>query len=372
MALWGATIIGAGPAGLATAAMLQRSGVKTLILERADKVADSWRRQYDRLTLHTIRSMSGLPGYPIPREYGRWVSRSCFIDYLEQYAQKLNVEPQLGVAVDSIIPSNSHWSLNTSDGVIETNNVVVATGANRVPFMPSWPGLDVFEGHVIHASQYRNALPYQGRDVLVVGSGNTAAEILTELAEAETGRLRIAVRTPPNIMKRQVAGVPAQVMGVAFHRLPPKAVDLMSSYFSRLTVGNLQSYGLAPPPRGMFERCLNENSIPIIDAGFVEKIKSGRIECLPAVERFTEKNVVLADGREISTDTVIAATGYRTGLEHLLRESGVTLVNGRPARSRRRGHSLPGLYFIGFTTEMAGVLRQIGKDAVTIARAIAV
>ena len=90
---------------------------------------------------------------------------------------------------------------------------------------PSTPGRDGFEGELTHASKYRNPEPYRGRDVLVVGGGNTASEIAVDLVEGGARRVRLAVRTPPNIVRREVGPTPNQVMAVVLRRLPPRVVD---------------------------------------------------------------------------------------------------------------------------------------------------
>src|SRR3954447_12522807 len=211
-----ATVIGAGPAGLAAAAMLRRRGVDTVVIDRAPAVAASWRAHYDRLHLHTVRWMSGLPGLRIPRSYGRWVSRNHVIAYLESYAAHHELELMLGTEVTGLSRGSSGgWELALGGGdVLPADNVVVATGYNNTPLMPDYPGREGFTGELLHASSYRNAEPYRARDVLVVGSGNTGAEIAVDLVEGGARRVRLAVRTPPNIVRRQLFGTPNQVLAV--------------------------------------------------------------------------------------------------------------------------------------------------------------
>src|SRR3954468_23146306 len=175
-----AIVIGAGPAGLSAAAMLSERGVEPLVLER-DSIASSWRRRYDRLHLHTWRLFSGLPGYRPSRERGPWISRDGVVEYLEGYARHHGVQVRTGVEVLRVERADGGWRVVTAAESLEAPVLVVATGYEHTPWLPPWPGLDSYEGELIHGSQYRNAEAYAGRDVLVVGTGNTGAEVVVDL-----------------------------------------------------------------------------------------------------------------------------------------------------------------------------------------------
>src|SRR5436305_3218879 len=182
-------VIGGGPAGLATAATLKRSGILAVVLERSDAVGASWRRHYDRLHLHTVRWLSHLPGYRFSRSHGRWVSRDGVVRYLEGYVRHHAIEVRTGVEVRRLERSDdgAEWVLETPNGALRAQYVVVATGYNHTPVLPDWPGRDSFTGELIHGQDYRNPSPYAGRDVLVVGAGNTGAEIAVDLIEGGVG-----------------------------------------------------------------------------------------------------------------------------------------------------------------------------------------
>src|SRR4051794_23151160 len=190
-------VVGAGAAGLATAVLLQERGLRPLVLEAGPEAGAAWRERYDRLHLHTPRLLSGLPGLRIPRRYGRWVRRDDLIAYFEEYAASQGIEVRTGVRVDRIDPG---WELATSAGHMRAETVIVATGYNGAPFIPDWPGRDAFAGELIHSSDYRNPAPYRGRDVLVVGAGNSGAEIATDVADGGASSSRLSVRTPPQIV----------------------------------------------------------------------------------------------------------------------------------------------------------------------------
>src|SRR4051794_23145361 len=161
-------VVGAGPAGLAVAACLRRRGVDVLVVDRGSTVGDSWRRRYDRLHLHTPRIQSALPGLRMPRRFGRWVTKNDVAAYLVQYAAHHGIGPRFGTEVLRLEQDGDSWKAQTDGGPLQARQVVVATGYNRAPVQPDWPGQDSFEGPLIHAAAYANPEKFRGKDVLVV------------------------------------------------------------------------------------------------------------------------------------------------------------------------------------------------------------
>src|SRR5690348_14571575 len=178
-----AVVIGAGPAGLAVARQLDhRHGVKALVLDRAAAPAISWRTRYDNFRLNTTGFLSHLPGQRIPLSAGRWPTRDDMVRYFDNYVQRQNITVELGCEVDGIVPVAGGWRLETSSGEIRSRAIVLATGNYRTPIIPAWPGLSQFTGEVVHSGNFRNAGPFRNRDVLVVGAGNSGADIAVQLA----------------------------------------------------------------------------------------------------------------------------------------------------------------------------------------------
>lgn len=365
-------IIGAGPGGLATAAALHEHGISTVVLEKSPSVAASWRAHYDRLHLHTTRRWSSLPGLQIPRSYGRWVARDDFVRYLESYTEHHGIEVATGVEVDSIEHHRGEWALHANGGRrLATPVAVVATGFNHTAHMPSWPGREGYEGELLHASRYRNAKPYAGKDVLVVGVGNTGAEIAVDLAEGGATRVRLAVRTAPHIVRRSTLGWPAQANGVLCRRLPTRLVDVLAARMAKVAVPDLSKHGLPRPDTGLYTRA-RQGAIPIQDVGLISAVRKRKVEPVAAVESFDGSKIQLADGTTVAPDVVIAATGFRRGLEDLVGGLGVLNDEGRPLAHGARTHpEAPGLHFIGYTNPLSGMLRELSLDAQKIARAIA-
>nr|WSX51302.1 NAD(P)/FAD-dependent oxidoreductase [Streptomyces sp. NBC_00974] len=367
-------VIGAGPGGLAVAAALRTRGVRAVVVEKSEAVGASWRRHYDRLHLHTTRRLSALPGLGMPRRFGRWVARENVVRYLEKYAEFHELELATGIEVNRIERSadGAGWTLHASGGrTLAAGAVVIATGFNHTPVIPDWPGREEYEGDLAHAAEYRNPAPYAGRDVLVVGVGNTGAEIAVDLAEGGAARVRLAVRTAPHILRRSTAGWPAQRTGILVRRLPVALVDRLGAIVGRISVPDLSPYGLPRPATGLYSR-VKQGAIPVQDVGLIDAVRSGRVEPVAAVASFDGAEVVLADGSRITPDAVIAATGYRRALEDLVGDLGVLDGRGRPrVHGARTPAEAPGLYFTGFTNPISGNLRELSLDAEKIAKAVA-
>jgi cation diffusion facilitator CzcD-associated flavoprotein CzcO len=324
-------IVGAGPAGLSTAAALQRLGVPSLVLERDSELGARWARRYDRMHLHTVRRFSGLAHLPLPRTLPRYVSKDDYAQYLRDYAEHFRLDVRLGQEVTAIRPA---WSVETPEHAWRARCLVLATGRYDRPYVPEWPGR--FEGRLLHADEYRNAWEFAGLRVLVVGLGNSGAEIAAELAEAGT-RVAVAVRRTPPISRREVLGLPVQVLGIVCAGLPPRAVDAAGALVRPRDLGD--------PAWGPF----TARRPPVVDAGFLRQLKLGRIEVRPAVEELIERGAVFADGRIAEFDAIVAATGYRPGL---------------------RLADAPGLYRVGFRESVRGALFEINKESRRVACAV--
>jgi putative flavoprotein involved in K+ transport len=365
-------VIGAGPAGLATAGALRHYGIGAIVLER-DAVGASWRRHYDRLHLHTVRWLSHLPGYKLPRRYGNWVARDDVVEYLEDYVAVHNIDVRTGVEVEALERDGDAWRIRTSAGDFAAPRVVIATGYNKHQHLPDWPGLDTYTGELIHSGDYRNAAAYVGKTVLVVGTGNSGAEICVDLIEGGARHVQLSVRTPPTVLLRDSNGMPGQALGVVFRRMPAPVMDRAWPLIQKTAVGDLSEHGLPLPPPGAYSKFLRDDVTPILDVGLVPLVKAGKVEIVAAVASFDGGDAVLADGSRIQPDAVIAGTGFRRGLEPLVGDLGlVEPQKGRPIVHGAETHpNAPGLHFIGYTNPISGMFREIAIDARRIAKAVA-
>jgi putative flavoprotein involved in K+ transport len=365
-------VVGAGPAGLAVAASLRKRGVEPLVVDRGTAVGDSWRARYDRLHLHTPRVQSALPGMRMPREYGRWVARDDVVRYLGDYAAHHGIEPRFGTTVHRLERDGEGWAARTGDGDLRARHVVLASGYNSAPVETTWPGAESFAGTLLHASQYANADPFRDEDVLVVGAGNTGAEIAADLAEGGARSVRLAVRTPPNVIPRSLGPVPITLLGISLDVTPAALADPLNRFLQRRFVGDLTRYGLPAAPQGVVAQQRATGVTPTIDVGLIEQLKAGRVTPVAAMECFQDGEAVLVDGTRLRPDVVIAATGYTCGLEPVVGHLGVLDDHGRPlVTGARTAPAAPRLRFVGISNPLKGLLFQIGLDARAAARAIA-
>lgn len=356
-------IVGAGPAGLAVGACLKQAGVDFTMLEKAGEVAPAWRRHYRRLHLHTVRSFSSLPFVPFPKSHPRYVPREQVVEYLDAYAARFGLEPRFGVTVKSVRREGDRLMVQTDAGLFGARKVVIATGNNAEPITPGFHGIGSFKGDVLHSAGYTDAALYAGKDVLVVGMGNTGAEIALDLAESGA-RPTISVRKGVHIVPRQLFGVPIQMVGIASRPMPRALNDWMFPKILDLALGRLEKYGIVRPSTGILAQ-IDAGRIPVIDVGTVAAIRAGRIGVAPDIASFTGDGATFVDGTQKKFDAVIFATGYRPAYD------GFLPAELRPDRSGVNARSSElGVYLVGFHNPVTGLLREIGIEAWAVARDI--
>lgn len=364
-------IAGGGAAGLAAAAELDRRGIPSVVLERGDDVGTSWANRYRSLRLNTPRLTSSLGRYRIPRRYGRWLTRDQMVEYLRDYARRLGLEVRTGVEVERVDPGPGGWRVRTSDGELESGSVVIAMGHDRRPSLPDWAGKDDYRGDLIHAAAYREPGPFRGKDVLVVSAANTGSEIAYELSQNGAARVRSAMRRTPSVVTREWMGMPLSYSGLLLDPFPDSVGNEAARRSQGMIFGDLSEHGIGPATVGMQTKIRREHKSPIVDAGFIDALKAGRVEIVAAVAALDGEDVVLADGERIQPDTVIVATGYSPDLEPVVGHLGVLDSRGYPdVGPGRENPRAPGLYFNGYRASMAGQLCHMRPDARRIARAI--
>jgi cation diffusion facilitator CzcD-associated flavoprotein CzcO len=359
-------IVGAGPAGLAVAGCLSKLGEPFELLERREAVGASFRGHYRRLHLHTDKALSSLPHVPFAASLPTWVPRADVVDYLDDYARHFRLRPHFGVSLHRVERTLTGLVVTTDRGSLEAQNVVVATGYNRVPVRPSFDGLEQFTGPVCHSSEYVDGAPYQGKRVLVVGAGNSGAEIALDLWE-HGAHPRLLVRGPIHVVPRALFGVPVQRVSVGLRFLSAELVDKLSAPLTSLLVGDLTPFGLRAPSKGAAVTVRDEGRIPLVDVGTVALIRQGLLPVLPGIARFEATSVTCVDGRSHPIDAVVLATGYRSGLSDLVDRELLDDRDHPRAHGTRVGS---GLFFLGFSNPQTGALREIAIEATRIAEQI--
>src|SRR5215510_8440849 len=362
-----AVIVGAGPAGLAVGASLRHAGTRFIMLERGQRVGESWHGHYERLHLHTPKRHSALPYRPFPADYPTYPSKDQMVAYLEDYARAFELQPEFGREVRQCTRNgDDRWVVSTDPGEYRAHNVVMASGLSRIPNRPRWPGEEMFRGTIIHSSDYKDGEPFGGKRVLVIGFGNTGAEIALDLLEYGAA-CTISVRGKVNVIPRDLLGIPIIVFALLWHSLPPRVADAMNARTLRLAIGNLAKLGLEKRDDGPITEIVESRQIPVLDVGTLARIKSGEIKVRKGVQSFDGSEVHFADGTREPFDAVILATGYRSGMASMFpQDSHILDAEGVP-----RGVA-EGLYFCGYDVSKAraGLLRHIGAEARQIAEAI--
>lgn len=343
-------VVGAGPAGLAIAYELARRGLHYRVLERGC-VGEAWCHHYDRLSLHTLKQVSALPGRPMPAAYPRFPSRAQFLAYLQQYARHFELRVDEGVELRRAEFDGWRWQLDTSRGGIEATVLVMATGIWSAPVRPHIPGEEAFGGPIIHSRDYRNPQPFQGQRVLVVGAGNSGTEIAVDLAEhgVETA---LAVRSGAAFVPEPHSAAVVRLATWLLRTLPrPLAGRLLRRR-------DFRHLGLPLPLGSPLDH------FPVVGYELPEAVVARRVAIYPALERLEGGVAHFRDRRSAPFDALILATGYRPALEpiaHALTFDG----EDRPVLDRYgRSITNPRLVCVGYsypTTE--GWLQAIGRAA---------
>ncbi len=373
-------IIGAGPSGLAVAGSLRARGLSFEVLEASDAVGSSWRNHYERLHLHTGKKMSALPRMPMPEAYPTYPSRQQVVDYLEAYASRFDIRPTFGARVDKVSLQQGRWQVRyaaaaagdaaAEPGEIEARYVVVASGYNAVPKRPTWPGSESFAGSIVHSSEYKTGAAYRGKRVLVVGAGNSGAEIAVDLCE-HGAAATMCIRGPLHVVPRDIFGIPAQEITVRLSKLPAKTIDRMTLPVSKRLVGDLSRFGIVRPKVGPLQYIEERGRIPLIDIGTIDLIKQGKIGVVGDIAALTETGVTLKGGTHLHMDAIVLATGYEAALNRFVEFSDeLTDARGYPT-AHGRETILPGLFFVGFRNPWTGALREGAIEAERVADAIA-
>ena len=364
-----ALIIGASISGLACASALKKSGIDYIIIEKENQVASPWRNHYERLHLHTNKGISNLPFKKFGRKIPRYPSRLEVISYLESYQEEFNINPELNTEANSVRKEGDQWITETNNGVILSKHVIVATGAFGKPKSIGFKGMETFPGKIIHSYGYKTGRDFKGKKVLVVGFGNSACEIAIDLYE-QGAMPSMSVRSPVNMVPRDILGIPILQLSLVMSRLPAKIADAVNEPLMRLWFGDIRKLGLKKMKYGTFQQIEKDASIPLLDIGTIKHIKQGHIKVNDGIDHISANTVYFSDGKREEFDVIIAAIGYSREYEKIIQTDKSRFDDLKVSVSRQRYFGKDGLYFCGFWISPRGQIREINLDARKIARDI--
>jgi indole-3-pyruvate monooxygenase len=305
----------------------------------------------------------------MPKDYPTYPSRQQVVAYLEAYARTFSIRATLQTRVRHVVRDAGGWKVESSGGLLGCSAVVLCSGYNGVPVVPEWPGRDAFQRPVIHSSRYRNGARFAGQRVLVVGAGNSGAEIALDLLE-HGAKPSLCIRGAIHVVGRDVGPIPSLDVAIAMQPLPVRLRSAVMRAASLARYGDLRRWGIHRPKEGMLAQILR-GRVPLIDVGTIRAIKRGQIEVLPGIAELRARSVRFVNGTERVVDAVILATGYRTGLPELLPQLAPALdAKGLPPAVPCLAQA-PGLYFVGFENPETGLLRAIRQRAQQVAKRIA-
>lgn len=341
-------VIGGGQAGLAIGHHLARLGVPFVILDANDRIGDSWRRRWDSLRLFTPARYDALPGMRFPAPSLSYPTKDETADYLEAYAARFELPVRSGVRVDRLVKDEDRFVVSAGDLRFEAKNVVVACGAYQAPRVPDFaPELDPAIVQ-LHSSQYRGPSQLREGGVLVVGAGNSGAEIAMEASH----------RHRTWLSGRDTGQEPTRAGSVPDRLLVPIMWFMASRVLNvRTPIGRKVRDHFLDPPRG----------IPL---GRVRRrdITAAGIERVARTAGVRNGRPVLEDGQILDVSNVIWCTGFVPDFSWI--DLPIPDRNGLPVHTRGVVESLPGLYFMGLpflSTLSSALVGGVGRDAEHIA-----
>jgi putative flavoprotein involved in K+ transport len=334
-------VIGAGQSGLAAAHTLDKLSAPVVVLEAGDRPAGSWPRYYDSLRLFSPAAFSSMPGMPLPGHLERYPARDEVADYLERYAACISVEIQTNTRVTRVRHEDREFVVFTADGrQLRAAGIVAASGSFSNPYQPIFPGQSGFTGQLLHVAEYRNPIPYMGMRVIVVGAGDSAAQVANELAPVAD--VTLAARHPLRFIPQRIGGKDVH------HWLRETGFDsLPAQWLSKISGGSL-----------------------ITDSvGFQQTLADGLLDVRPMFIGLDRDRVMWSENDRERIDAIILATGYRPSLDYL-RELGALDAAGAPLHIGGVSTTHLGLVYVGLEYQRSfasNTLRGVSADAAAVA-----
>ena len=329
-------VIGAGQSGLAVGYYLRRAGLSFVLLDDQAGPGGAWPHGWTSLRLFSPADASSLPGWLMPRPAGPgFPARDAVVDYLAQYEARYALPVRRPVRVAAVRRSGAGFAVLTDGGTWQARAVVCATGTWSHPVTPAYPGQEAFAGVQLHSAAYQDAEPFRGQRVLVVGGGNSGAQVLAEISRV--ARTTWVTKEEPRFLPDEVDG---------------RVLFTQATQRYHAQVGEAP----APPP--------SLGDVVMVDS-VKEARRRGVLGSVRPFARFTATGVVWADGRPEAFDAVIWCTGFRPALSFLT-GLGVVQADGRVATAGTRVPAEPGLWLVGYgswTGFASATLIGVGRSA---------
>ena len=333
-------VVGAGQSGLAAARALRECGVPALVLEAGDRAVGSWPGYYDSLRAFSPVQFSSMPGLSFPGAPDHYPGRDEVVDYLQRYAAGLGVEIETNTRVQTIHQHGREFEVLTADGrSLRASGIVAASGSFSNPYRPTLPGEQSFTAELLHVADYRNPAPFVGRRVIVVGAGNSAAQVANELAPVAD--VTLAARHPVRFIPQRIGGhdVHYWLRETGFDALP-------APWLSQITRG----------------------SVVTDSVGFEQTLADGLLDQRPMFTALDRDQVVWADGHRERVDAIVLATGYRPSLSYL-RDLGALDEHDAPRHAEGISTTHLGLVYLGLEFQRSfasNTLRGVSGDAAAV------
>lgn len=363
-------IIGASFSGLASAACLQKQGIDYIIIEKTNVIGTPWRNHYHRLHLHTNKRISNLPFKKFEKVIPRYPSRGQVVDYLDTYQQQFNINPIFNTQASLITRRADHWVTQTNNGEFRSKYLIVATGPFNKPKPVHFKGIQTFPGKIMHSYEYKTGKDFAGQNVLVIGFGNSACEIAIDLYE-QGAKPSMSVRSPVNVIPRDILGLPILELSLLMHRMPPRFADRINAPLLRLVIGDITKLGLQKMNYGPFEQINKDGNVPVLDIGTIKHIRKRHIRIYNNIDYIEGKTVHFVDGKKGDFDAIVAAIGYYRDYGEIIDVDTSRFDDLRLPVRKQKFFGKDGLYFCGFWIAPTGQIREIGLDAQMIAKDIA-
>tara|TARA_B100001175_G_scaffold123437_1_gene105074 strand:+ start:208 stop:1992 length:1785 start_codon:yes stop_codon:yes gene_type:complete len=372
-------VVGGGQAGLAIAARLGQLEIDTLVVDKHKRIGDNWRKRYHSLALHNQIHVNHLPYMPFPPTWPKYIPKDMLANWFEAYAEAL----QINYWIDSEFISGTYdeqgerWKATIRRGksghrVMSPKHIIFANGVSGIPYIPRLPGLENFTGEVIHSHAFTHGGAFDGKNVMVLGTGNSGHDVAQDLHShgvnttiVQRGSTTVVSIDPSAKLNYALydEGPPIDdcdlIASVATYPLVVKGYQLAVKKMAELDKELIESliqrgfkYDLGEDQTGHQMKYRRRGGGYYLDAGCSQLIIDGEIHLLQfdSVKEFTKTGIICKDGTETQFDALILATGYYTQKELVKRLLGEKVAD-----------SVGEIWGIGADGEMANMWKKTSQ-----------